>query len=231
MSIIFSPNFRTKKTTIQKNDLLQNFDGNLISLALQLLKKTYKKQIAQLPDSKKFVQIIIEKNIPVSSGLGGASSDAAAVLKGLSKFWSLKIPTEKLLSLAAKLGMDVPFFILGGTAIGTRYGEKITPLPPLKNIKFKIFPTAASRSERALTSKTSAAYASLDLSLCGKNKSKTAELIKIIKNQSKFSKKKFTEKLQENIHNDFETLSFNKNLLKKGHHLSGSGPSTFKPKP
>lgn len=118
------------------------FDQNLAYQALRLIRATYAKKISQ-QGPKKFIHITIKKNIPVSSGLGGASSDAAAVLKGLNTFWNLKIPTRKLLALAARLGMDVPFFIIGGTALGTHFGEKITPLPPLKNIKFKIFAKSA----------------------------------------------------------------------------------------
>lgn len=189
-------------TSIVYAPILQ--DDNLAHRALLLIKQTYK--------IKKFAQIIITKNIPVSSGLGGASSDAAAVLKGLNKLWNLKISQKKLLALAAKLGMDVPFFILGGTALATHFGEKITPLPPIKNIKFKIFPESDPS-----TTKTKSAYGSLDLSLCGKNLAQTKALLKAIKTADKKS-------ILANLHNDFETLT----RAKPAHHLSGSGPSTFK---
>jgi 4-diphosphocytidyl-2-C-methyl-D-erythritol kinase len=72
----------------------------------------------------------IEKRIPLMSGLGGDSSDAAAVLKGISDLWNLKLPAEKLAEIAAKLGSDAVFFLKGGTALAAGRGEKITPLPP-----------------------------------------------------------------------------------------------------
>ncbi len=209
--MIFATKKQQPKSPDQTNDSPIPLEKNLAFLALKLIKKTYK--------IKKFASITIAKNIPIASGLGGASSDAAATLKGLNKLWNLKISQKKLLALAAKLGMDVPFFITGGTALATHFGEKITPLPPL-NIKFKIFPTAASGSERALTSKTTTAYSSLDLSLCGKKISQTKLLLSAIKKSDK-------KAILATLHNDFETHPSYKNILKKGHHLSGSGPSTF----
>lgn len=176
---------------------------NLISQALSLIKKTYK--------INKFIQIKIKKNIPFSSGLGGVSSDAAAILKGLNKFWGLNLSQKELLGLAEKLGMDVPFFIVGGTALGAHFGEKIKPLKKITGIKFKINPIASNIQE-----KTKKSYSSLNLSLCGKEKNKTKCLINAIKKGDK-------QAIIANIHNDFETLF----PVKKGEHLAGSGPSTF----
>ena len=64
-------------------------------------------------------------------GLGGGSSDAAAALRGLNRLWSLDLDTPRLLPIAAGLGSDVPFFLLGGTALVTGRGEKVEPLPDL----------------------------------------------------------------------------------------------------
>ena len=77
------------------------------------------------------VTIEVKKRIPLQSGLGGDSSDAAAVLRGLNRLWQLSLPMEKLLELAARLGSDVPFFLYGGTARLEGRGEIVTPLPPL----------------------------------------------------------------------------------------------------
>lgn len=78
------------------------------------------------------VHINIEKNIPVSAGLGGGSTDAAAVLRGLNRLWSLNIPIEELANLGATIGSDVPFCVYGNTAIATGRGERIEKLasPP-----------------------------------------------------------------------------------------------------
>ncbi|MGQ9572841.1 MAG: 4-(cytidine 5'-diphospho)-2-C-methyl-D-erythritol kinase [Dehalococcoidia bacterium] len=71
----------------------------------------------------------LTKNIPVASGLGGGSSDAAAALRGLDLLWGLSLPLQQLAELAAELGADVPFFLQGGTALAEGRGERVTPLP------------------------------------------------------------------------------------------------------
>ncbi|GGJ57066.1 4-diphosphocytidyl-2-C-methyl-D-erythritol kinase [Virgibacillus kapii] len=75
------------------------------------------------------VHINIEKNIPVSAGLGGGSTDAAAVLRGLNRLWSLGIPNDELARLGSTIGTDVPFCIYGKTGIAKGRGEIIEPLP------------------------------------------------------------------------------------------------------
>lgn len=71
----------------------------------------------------------LEKGIPISAGLGGGSSDAATVLSGLNQLWGIGLAIDKLGQLAAQLGSDVPFFLRGGTALGTGRGEKVNQLP------------------------------------------------------------------------------------------------------
>ena len=74
------------------------------------------------------VRITLDKRIPVAAGLGGGSTDAAAVLAGLNRLWGLRWPVERLEELAVGLGMDVPFFLRGGAALGTGRGEQLTAL-------------------------------------------------------------------------------------------------------
>jgi len=74
------------------------------------------------------VRITLDKRIPVAAGLGGGSTDAAAVLVGLNRLWDLRWPAEALEELAVGLGMDVPFFIRGGAAVGTGRGEQLSSL-------------------------------------------------------------------------------------------------------
>lgn len=78
-------------------------------------------------------RITLKKRIPVGAGLGGGSSDAAAAFQTLNRLWGLDIPPNRLADLAAQLGSDVPFFLVGGTAICRGRGERVTPLldPPL----------------------------------------------------------------------------------------------------
>ncbi len=74
------------------------------------------------------VVIEMEKKIPMQAGLGGGSSDAAAVLKGLNKLWGLGLESSQLEEIGAGIGSDVPFFIKGGTQRAQGRGEKLTPL-------------------------------------------------------------------------------------------------------
>jgi 4-diphosphocytidyl-2-C-methyl-D-erythritol kinase len=75
--------------------------------------------------------IEVKKRIPFASGLGGDSSDAAAVLLGLNQLWPTELKPAQLLDLATRLGSDVAFFLHGGTALVEGRGEKVAPLPSL----------------------------------------------------------------------------------------------------
>jgi len=75
------------------------------------------------------VGFVLRKRIPLGAGLGGGSSNAAAVLMALPRLMGKPLPMEKLRELAATLGSDVPFFLLGGTAAGLGRGTELYPLP------------------------------------------------------------------------------------------------------
>lgn len=79
------------------------------------------------------VEIHIRKRIPVASGLGGGSANAAAVLWGMNQLFDLNLTRSELMRLSTRIGADVPFCLLGGSAIGRGIGEVLTPLPPLDN--------------------------------------------------------------------------------------------------
>ncbi len=74
-------------------------------------------------------RIELDKQIPAGAGLGGGSSDAAAVLRGLYELWDVEISFSEFAELAAGLGSDVPFFLDGGTQAVAGRGEELTPLP------------------------------------------------------------------------------------------------------
>ena len=82
---------------------------------------------------KSGVHIFLEKNIPMSAGLAGGSTDAAGVLLGLNRLWKLGLTLKELEALGARLGSDVPFCLRGGTALATGRGElleSLASLPP-----------------------------------------------------------------------------------------------------
>ena len=98
-------------------------DKSLVSKAAGLLQQT--------TGCSEGATIEISKRIPLLSGLGGDSSDAAATLCGLNKLWELGLSLAKLLELASQLGSDVAFFLYSGTALVRGRGEIVTPLPSL----------------------------------------------------------------------------------------------------
>jgi 4-diphosphocytidyl-2-C-methyl-D-erythritol kinase len=77
------------------------------------------------------VRIHLGKRIPSGAGLGGGSSDAAATLAGLNGLWDLRLPLSDLVSIAATVGSDAPFFLTGGTALLRGRGTEVQPLPDL----------------------------------------------------------------------------------------------------
>ena len=96
-------------------------ERNLAYQAAQVIKDRY--QI------KKGVRIDILKEIPVAAGLAGGSSDAAAVIRALNRLWKLSLSREDMMEIGALIGSDVPFCVIGGTALAKGRGEKLEVLP------------------------------------------------------------------------------------------------------
>ncbi|HEX7476102.1 MAG TPA: 4-(cytidine 5'-diphospho)-2-C-methyl-D-erythritol kinase [Dehalococcoidales bacterium] len=117
---------------------------SLVSKAVSLLKNS--------TGTSQGAIIEIEKRIPVSSGLGGDSSDAAAVLRGLNMLWNLRLSLRDLISYAAQLGADVPLFLYGGTVLIEGKGEKIRPLHPMPHMTVVLFmpsiPTVENKTQK-----------------------------------------------------------------------------------
>jgi 4-diphosphocytidyl-2-C-methyl-D-erythritol kinase len=98
-------------------------DENLVVRAARLI-------LAEM-DHRLGVRIELRKAIPAQGGLGGGSSDGAAVLVALNRLWRVGLSQDRLIALAAELGSDVPFFIVGGTALIGGRGERVTALPDI----------------------------------------------------------------------------------------------------
>lgn len=97
------------------------------------------------------VRIELIKRIPLQAGLGGGSSDAAATLVGLNRFWDLRLPSAQLHELAARLGSDVNFFLDSPrAAVCTGRGEQITPLPGAPRLHFVVACPASGLSTGAV---------------------------------------------------------------------------------
>jgi 4-diphosphocytidyl-2-C-methyl-D-erythritol kinase len=162
------------------------------------------------------VEFRLEKRIPMGGGLGGGSSDAAAVLLALPVLVGRAIALERLMELAAHLGSDVPFFLLGGRAVGIGRGTELFPLPDGPPRRGVLISTGVHVS-------TAAAYAAL-----GPRLTTESEQNKIVSFQSRlWSENCLCER--EESSNDFETVVFAQHpklgTLKRRLQKSGAKPA------
>ena len=97
-------------------------EDNLIYKAANLMKDKY--------DIREGIHIHLQKNIPIAAGMAGGSGDAAAAMKGSSRMFGLDTSLLELMELGASIGADVPYCVIGGTALAEGIGEKLTPLEP-----------------------------------------------------------------------------------------------------
>jgi 4-diphosphocytidyl-2-C-methyl-D-erythritol kinase len=191
---------------------------SLLSKAVKLIQKA--------SGIRRGAAISLEKRIPLLSGLGGDSSDAAALLKGLNDFWGINLSSEKLKELASRLGSDVPFFLDGGTALAEGRGEIITPLPSLE----KLWILVALPDIKVGPYKTAKMYASLKTAHYT-DSSVTDRLIAAIKKgEMPDSSLLFNVFKDIAFHVYSGLLLFDISLIKIGIcdvYLAGSGPTLF----
>ncbi|MCL2372475.1 MAG: 4-(cytidine 5'-diphospho)-2-C-methyl-D-erythritol kinase [Defluviitaleaceae bacterium] len=119
---VFQP---TQNVTLEVTGITEGFpldEDNLIIKAVKTLLREHR--------ITGNLHIKVEKNIPMGAGLGGGSSNCAATLLGVNEIFQLNTPMERLMELAKSLGADVPFCLMGGTALAEGIGEKLTPLTP-----------------------------------------------------------------------------------------------------
>ena len=107
-------------------------EDDLVVRAAQLLQKT--------SQTSQGCNIYLEKNIPMGAGLGGGSSDAAAVLWGLNELWKTGLSRKDLMDLGVQLGADVPFFLLGQNAFAEGIGEILHPIEIPETTFLLIYP-------------------------------------------------------------------------------------------
>ncbi len=119
---------------------LPNNENNLAYRAAHLLMEEF--------SIHEGLSIRLKKFIPVAAGMAGGSSDAAAVLFGVNRMFQLGLSTEDLMARGVKLGADVPYCILRGTALSEGIGEILTPLPPVPQCQVLIAKPGISVSTR-----------------------------------------------------------------------------------
>jgi 4-diphosphocytidyl-2-C-methyl-D-erythritol kinase len=170
------------------------------------------------------IDINIVKNIPVSAGLAGGSSDAATALKAMRDLFKPEIEDSELMKLGLKIGADVPYCIKGGTCLCEGIGEIITPLKPFKGYHLVLVKPNFGVSTKEV-------YSSLDI----KKIFKHPEIDNIIKYMDKGD----YSSIALNMRNVLENVTLSKyNILRKikselielgalGALMSGSGPTIF----
>lgn len=177
------------------------------------------------------VRIELHKGTPAQGGLGGGSSDASSTLLALNRWWKLGLSQERLMTLAARLGSDVPFFVLGGTALVEGRGERVTPLPDLPGHWLILLkpPVAVSTpvAFRALTP---------DDYTVGQATRKLAAAIQSKKQASSeklLSAERLVNALEERICEIYPAVAEGRAALKAAGapvvRMSGSGPTLFAP--
>ena len=107
--------------SVNSRDYLGDLENNLIFKAAKLMREWY--NISQ------GIEIKLKKNIPVAAGMAGGSTDAAATMIAINEMFELGLSKEELMERAVSLGADIPFCILGGTALAQGIGEKLISLP------------------------------------------------------------------------------------------------------
>ena len=193
-------------------------DASLVSKAVVLMQQ----EIA----TEEGVNIEVKKNIPLSSGLGGDSSDAAAVIRGLNALWGAKMSVAEMLSLAERLGSDVPFFIQGGTQHAKGRGEILVPVDTPSDAKMiVVFPELKTPPRKtkmlyALISKDDYSDGSLTDSLSwGLDSGEPLTGFSLINSFDRVAGQVFED--LDVVRRDFA------NLAGRRVYLSGSGPSLF----
>lgn len=172
------------------------------------------------------VKIDINKCIPLMAGLGGDSSDTAALLRGLNELWGPGLSLEEMKKLAGQLGSDVAFFLHGGTALAEGRGEIITPLPTLPRMWVILVVPDVVRKP----GKTGQMYTSLKPNHYTDG-TMTQKLIRTLHKAGKFNTSLLFNTFENIAFNIYSGLSVYKEHLKKlgapNVHLAGSGPALF----
>ena len=193
---------------------------NLVVQAARSLKDRYSSDLG--------ADIRLHKRIPVKAGLGGGSSNAAVTLLALNKLWQLNASAEDLISIAAHLGADVPFFLYGGSAKGTGTGTTLTPLPDAELLHLIVLHPRASIS-------TAEAYRALNSPALTSNM--PIPILAGSSNAGQFSESSL--RIMPVLENDFESVIFDMQpeikrarsaLIAAGAQsalLAGSGSSVF----
>ena len=201
---------------LEEPSLLAADDSNLVVKAAKLFFK-------EILKADPCVSITLRKRIPLAAGLGGGSSDAAATLEGLDRLFETRAGRKGLEPLAAQLGSDVPFFLTGGTALGTGRGEQVTAWETAPEM-----PLVLVKPQQGLS--TPAVYQSGRAMLSSGEKTGNFKNILREKNLPKIAGSLFNSLQPAAFHLMPETEDIKRRLVQAGALgalVSGSGPTVF----
>lgn len=191
-------------------------EQNLVYQAIAAVKQKY--------SLKGGVEGYLEKRIPIAAGMAGGSSDCAAALRGMNQLFELGLKEEELCEIGAGLGADVPYCVIGGTALAEGIGEKLKKLPPVPDCHILI-------AKPGISVSTKIVYENLDVPGLSSHPDITG-MISAIENQD-------LKGITGRMENVLETVTIPRYpvideikefLLKQGAEnalMSGSGPTVF----
>ncbi|GAA0125910.1 MULTISPECIES: 4-(cytidine 5'-diphospho)-2-C-methyl-D-erythritol kinase [Clostridium] len=191
-------------------------ENNLVYKAIKLFMEKY--------NISSGVKVNIVKNIPVAAGMAGGSADAAATLKAMRSMFKKDVTDGELMELGLKIGADVPYCVVGGTALCEGIGEVVTKLKPFKNKILVVVKPNFGVSTKDV-------YKALEINKIHKHP-ETEKLINAMKQEN-------IKYVSKNMRNVLENVTIKKHLLIKqikeemmrngalGSMMSGSGPTVF----
>ena len=222
-TLLLHDNMYMKKIDAKKIKIITNLsylpvdNKNLVYRAIETMQKKF-----DLPGG---VFVEIEKNIPVSAGLGGGSANCAAALVGIRKLYGLNITNRELCEIGATLGADVPFLIMQGTAFASGIGEKLTKLNPHPFVYVLL-------AKPNFNVSTPSVFGGLDLEALPNNDEKLEKMLDAIKTKD-------VQGIAKLFFNDLETVTQSRHpiigeiksaMIQAGAlnaMMSGSGPTVF----
>ncbi len=163
-------------------------------------------------------EIVIKKHIPLASGMGGGSADAAAVIVALDKIFETKLSQEQLCEIGLSVGADVPFCIMGGTARVGGIGEKMTKLPDIPNCVILLIKHGTKQS-------TADMYKKIDS--CPQANLYTQTVVDAIQNDDLYAVCKNVYNAFSSVCNNYDLINNIKTTNPLAVSLSGSGPTVF----
>ena len=196
------------------NDQVPVDESNLVYKAWEELSKVAKTEIG--------IRVHIKKRIPVAAGLAGGSANCATTLKAINKLWDLALTDQELMDIGIKIGADVPYCLMGGTALAEGIGEKLTQLRSFKDKAMLI-------ANPGIQISTAYVYSKLELD---KNKNNIEEILDCIDNGDiQCISKKMYNVMEDSIISEYPQIGKIKEMMTNngalGALMSGSGASVF----